>query len=134
MSPEDVQKLREGYASFGRGEEHLFAELMHPDFRYRSREELPGGGEYEGREVFFQRLAELRELFADIRFEPTDFIVSGDYVVATLSWSALGRGGGVRVAQGLVHVWRMSDGKAIELQVFSDKAQALEAVVVGLSE
>lgn len=134
MSQENVQKLREGYASFGRGDEHLFVDLMHPDFRYRSREELPGGGAYEGREIFFRRLAELRELFAGIQFEPTDFLVSGEYIVATLSWSALGRGGGVRVAQDLVHVWRMRDDKALELQVFSDKVQALEAVVVGLSE
>jgi ketosteroid isomerase-like protein len=134
VSQENVQRLREGYASFGRGDERLFEDLMHPDFRYRSREELPGGGEFEGREVFFRRLAELRELFAEIHFEPADFIVSGEYVVATLSWSALGRGGGVRVAQDLVHVWRMRDGKGVELQVFSDKAEALEAVVAGLSE
>ena len=128
---EDVRSLRAGYAAFGAGEERLFVELMHPDFRYRSREELPGGGDYEGREVFDRRLKELRELFVDIRFEPEEFIVSGEYVVASLNWSARGSGGGVRVAQSLFHVWRMRDGKALELQVFSDKATALEAVIVG---
>jgi len=132
--PDDIQNLKAAYAAFGRGEEQLFLEFVHPDFRYRAREELPGGGEYEGRAVFDRRLTELRELFADIEFEPTDFIVSGEYVVASLSWCARGRGGGVRVAQDLVHVWRIRDGKWLELQVFSDKAEALEAVVVGLSE
>ena len=129
-----MRYLRAGYAAFGTGDERGFVDVLHPAFRYRSREELPGGGEYEGRDVFDHRLEELRELFADIRFEPDEFIVSGEYVVVSLRWSARGRGGGVRVAQSLFHVWRMRDGKALELQVFSDKATALEAVIVGRAD
>jgi ketosteroid isomerase-like protein len=40
----------------------------------------------------------------------------------------------VLISQTVVHVWRVRGGKAVELQVFSDKAQALEAVVIGLGE
>ena len=131
---DDERVLRAGYTAFSTGDERLFVDFLDPDFRYRSREELPGGGQYEGRGVFDRRLEELRDLFAEISFEPTEFIVSGEYVVAALRWSATGRGGGVRVAQDLFHVWRMRGGKALELQVFSDRATALEAVIVGLAE
>ena len=134
MSERDVQNMRAGYEAFSRGDTDWLSKFLHPDFRYRSREELPGGGEYEGRRAFDQRLAELTELFADINFEPKEFLESGPYVLVTVGWSAIGRGGGVRIAQELVHVWRMQDGHALGLQVFSDKATALEAVVVGLSE
>ena len=129
-----VRTLRAGYAAFSTGDEQLFVDFLHPDFRYRAREELPGGGEYEGRDAFYRRLVELRDLFVDIHAEPDEFIESGDYVVASLKWTAIGRGGGVRVAQNLLHVWRMRDGKGLELQVFSDKATALEAALVGRAE
>jgi ketosteroid isomerase-like protein len=134
MPDENVQRLRSGYSAFSSGDERAFRELLHPDFQYRSREELPGGGAYEGRDAFFRRLAELRELFVDILVEPDDIVVAGEYIVAPVHWSAQGRGGGVRVAQDVVHVWRMRGGRASELLVFSDKATALETVAVRLAE
>jgi ketosteroid isomerase-like protein len=134
LSGEDVQWLRDAYAALAREDERTFEALLHPDFRYRSREELPGGGAYEGRDAFLRRLAELRELFVDIRFEPEDFVVAGEYIVAPVRWSGRGRGGGVRIVQDVVHVWRTRAGRASELLVFSDKATAMETVAVRLAE
>lgn len=134
MTQDNLQTVRAIYEALNLGDDRPLVAFLDKEFRYRSREELPGGGEYEGREATVERLRELWEMFEDIVIAAKDFIVSGDYVVVTLGYSASGRRGGVRVSQEVVHVWRLSGGKAVELQVFSDKAQALGVVVVGLSE
>jgi ketosteroid isomerase-like protein len=134
MGEVEATQLVEAYEALNRGDDRPMVEFLDKEFRYRSREELPGGGDYEGREATVERLAELREMFVDIVVEPKDFIVSGEYVVISLAYGARGRSGGVRISQNVVHVWRVGAGKALELQVFSDKTQALEAVVLGLSE
>jgi ketosteroid isomerase-like protein len=134
MGNAEAAQLAEAYEALNRGDDRPMVEFLDKEFRYRSREELPGGGDYEGREVTVKRLGELREMFAEIVTTASDFLVSGDYVVVSLAYSARGRSGGVRVSQEVFHVWRVSGGKAFELQVFSDKVQALEAVVVGLAE
>jgi ketosteroid isomerase-like protein len=134
MSQEKVEVVRAIYDALNQGDDRPLLEFLDEEFRYRSREELPGGGDYEGREATVGRLVELREMFADIVIAATDFIVSADYVVVTVSYSASGRAGGVRISQTVVHVWRVRGGKAVELQVFSEKAQALEAVVIGLGD
>jgi ketosteroid isomerase-like protein len=134
MAQEKVETVRAIYEALNVGDDQPLVEFLDPEFRYRSRVELPGGGDYEGREATVKRLGELWEMFTDIVTAPKDFIVSGDYLVVSVGYSASGRAGGVRISQEVVHVWRLSGGKAVELQVFSDRAQALESVVVGLSE
>jgi ketosteroid isomerase-like protein len=132
MSREGLRRLQAGYDALGRGDDRAFVEFLHPHFRYRTRAELPGGGEFVGREVFNRRLAELQEMFEDLHVEPGEFIVRGDYVVVPVRWTGRGRAGGVQVSEDVVHVWRILDARGVELQVFSDRTQALEAV--GLRE
>ena len=125
MAQDFLGKLQAGYDAFGSGDERKFIELLHPEFRYRARAELPGGGEYVGRDAFDRRLAELREMFDGLRFEPREYIVHAEHVVVPLRWSGRGGTSGVEVSQDVFHVWRIRDGMGLELQVFSDREEAL---------
>jgi len=132
MSREALRRLKAGYDAFGTEDDRAFVEFLHPDFRYRARDELPGGGDFVGREVFDRRLADLQDMFEELRFLPRDFIVRGEYVVVPVRWTGRGGTAGVPVSEEVVHVWRIRDDQGVELQVFSSPTEALDAA--GLRE
>ena len=73
------------------------------------------------------------EIWEESRFDPkeiTDLIEDRVLVVAHTSGRA--RGTGIQMSQDLTHVWTLREGKAIRLNTYSTRADALEAV--GLSE
>ena len=128
MSRVNVEALRVGYSSFNEGNPEWFLAKLDAGFVYRARQELPGGGDFEGREAFGDRIAALRDVFAEVHFEPEEFVEAGDLVVVVLRQTARGRTSGAALEQSITHVWRIENGTPRELRVFSDHAEALEAV------
>ena len=63
---------------------------------------------------------------------PEDLIGVGDHhVVVVLRMSGRGRGSGVPVEETIAHLWTLRDGKAVELQVYSDPEDALRDARAG---
>jgi len=65
---------------------------------------------------------------AEVQFEPEQFVEAGDLILVVLRQTARGRTSGAALEQSINHVWRIEGGTARELRVFSDRAEALEAV------
>ena len=131
MSQENVETLRRLYGALNEGVDQPLRHLLHPEFVYHSREELPGGGVYPGRDML-GRLVELREIFREVRFVPEEFIGSGTDIVVAVRGTGRGRVSGVPVDVRLFHVWTIQRGKARALSIYSARAEALEAA--GLNE
>jgi ketosteroid isomerase-like protein len=131
MSKENVERLRQVYEALNEGDDEPLLDLLHPAFVYWTREELPGGGSYR-RHDFLRRLAELRQTFREVRFEVEEFIGSGQDVVVVVRGTGLGRISGVPVDERVFHTWTIENRKAVELRIYSDRGEALEAI--GLSE
>jgi ketosteroid isomerase-like protein len=127
----EVEELERFYGAFNAGRPEAMLAFAHPDFVYRTREELPGGGSFDG-ETAIERIAQLRELFDEVRWEPQEFIDAGGRALVVVRQIARGRASGVEVDEPVVHVWSFHDGMAIELRVFSDRGEALAAL--GASE
>jgi ketosteroid isomerase-like protein len=68
------------------------------------------------------------EVLDYLRVEPEEFIDRGDSVVVPIRLYARARHTGLEGMQTTVHLWRMRDGKAIQLTVYPTKADALKAV------
>jgi ketosteroid isomerase-like protein len=132
MSRESIELLRRGYDAFNSGDAEPFFALLDERFVYTSRDELPGGGSFEGVATFRDRVAALADIFDEVRFEPDELIDAGDHVVAIIRWVARGRASGVALEEALSHVWTIRDGRGVELRVYARRDEALEAV--GLSE
>src|SRR5262249_46319153 len=77
-------------------------------------------------------LGNIADVFEDFNIEVEEVIDAGEKVLACVRVSGRGKGSGVNVDMRLVHVWTHVDQKAVRLDVYKDKAEALEAV--GLSE
>jgi len=131
MSQENVEQLQHVYEALNEGADGPLQDFLHPAFVYRTREELPGGGSYR-RHDFLCRLAELRQTFREIRFEVEEVTGSGQDVVVGVRGTGVGRVSGVPVDERMFHAWTIENAKALELRIYSDRGEALEAA--GLSE
>jgi ketosteroid isomerase-like protein len=87
---------------------------------YPDTSELRGAG---GVRAFFRMLAEAWE---DWTFDPEEFIECGDVVLVKVRLCARGRESGVSLDRRTAHVWRFDGDQAESMQVFLDRAEAME--------
>ena len=126
MAQGDVQRLQEIYAAINGAQDEALLKLLHPDFAYTTREEPAGRGSHLTTDVL-RRVAQLKEMFRDIRFEPEEFISAGEGVVVVVHGTGLGRVSGAPVDERVFHVWTFRDAKAVALALYSDRARAVAA-------
>ena len=91
-----------------------------------------GTGEWHGHEGFMQFAAGQTEGFREMSIAPQEFIDAGDKVMVPMQFGGRARHTGIEVRFAFVHVLTIRDGKVARLDVYVNKAQALEAA--GLSE
>jgi ketosteroid isomerase-like protein len=105
--------------------------LLAPDFGLEEADVLPDPEAYTGREAFIANLAKLEESFDELQLEPLEIVDLGARIVVVVSMRGRGRGSSAPVKTNFAQLWALRDGKAVSLQDFATKAEALEAV--GLS-
>jgi ketosteroid isomerase-like protein len=73
------------------------------------------------------------EVWARLAFDPSEISsLTAERVIAVVHTSGLAKGSGIEIDQELTHLWTVRDGKAIRLETYSTRREALEAA--GLSE
>jgi ketosteroid isomerase-like protein len=132
MSQENVEVLRRGYESWNRGDRDAAFESLEPEFELQLPEGGMNVGSFQGREGASKLFEDYLEVFDFFHMEPEEFFEAGDRIVVFVRTPARGKGSGVEVEFRPAHVWTMRAGKAVRLEVFPERQNALEAV--GLSE
>ena len=145
MSREDVDLVGRLYAEDGPfslplspGEEaalldRMFAGFYDEQVVIRMPSEYPEGEQvFAGRRGMAEVIALLRDCWTTWRFEAEEFVEAGHCVVAFIRVTAEGGTSGLAVDQETAHVWTVRDGRLASIQIYRDRAQALDAV--GLSE
>lgn len=128
---QNIESIRSGYDSVGQGNFDGMLALIDPDVVVRDRPESPDPRTYHGHQGAREALAASDETFVGFEMEPEEFIGEGDYVVVVLTMRGTGRGSGVKVEERIAHQWRVRDGKAVELQVYSDPDDAVRDARAG---
>ena len=82
---------------------------------------------FEGHEGLRRYFDSFYEVMEDIRFVPEEFIEVGERVVVPIRLLARGRETGIEVEQRSVQVWTVRGGKAIALETFASRDEALNA-------
>jgi ketosteroid isomerase-like protein len=128
MSNTDI--LREGYEAFGRGDLDGATQNFADDVRWENPEapQIPNNGATEGRDAVKQLFAELGNYWESFSITPDEFIESGDTVVVLSHAEAKGKDTGKEVKLPWVHVWRLRDGKVIDVLALTDTALAADAL------
>jgi ketosteroid isomerase-like protein len=105
MSQENVDRLRVAYERFGT--DGLTMDLLTDDVEFRQPDEIGGGeGVYRGRDGVVRGVQQLLDVFDELRAEPEEFFVAGDYVVVFVRLRGRGKGSGVPIDVPQAHVWR----------------------------
>jgi len=105
--------------------------MLHDDVEVHDHDILDAG-EYRGHAGFGRWLEDWGSAWSEYSIEPRDYIDAGERVVAVIGVRAIGRGSGVAVKREDALVWLVRGGKALCLDYYNTKPQALKAV--GLEE
>jgi ketosteroid isomerase-like protein len=135
MSKENVEVVHRIYAVLSPSplsvSLELVKEFIDPEIDWRGPREFPDLAErHYGYEGVARYLAKLGEVLDDYRMMPERFIDAGDDRVLVFSREG-GRGklSGAEVQTHLTaHVWTVKDSKAVRMQSYWERADALEAV------
>jgi uncharacterized protein len=127
MPDSNIDRLRAGYEALSSGDYESVRELIDPEIVLMDRPEVPDARTYLGYEGMLSTLRDTSDSFEGFRLDPEQFFENGDRIVAVLSMTGRGRASGVPVEERIAHLWTLRDGLAVELQAFTDPADALEA-------
>jgi ketosteroid isomerase-like protein len=131
MSQENVEVVRGLVEAVVAGDIDRALEGLDPEIVVRVHD-LPDVPEYHGLAGVAQWRADWERTWETWRWEPQDFVAKDDRVVAALLTVAQGRSSGVEVRRLTGAVFRLREGKTIELDYYASDREALEAV--GLRE
>jgi uncharacterized protein len=134
MSQENVEILKHVYAEWAHG--NWRPNFVHYDtaMEWGWSSEFPPGlaGVYHDPADPNPRLREWLSPWKRWECVAEEYVVHRDWVVVLATYRGKGKASGVPVSVKGAHVWRMRDGRAVRLEIFADRALALEAV--GLEE
>ena len=131
MSAENVAIVRALYEAFGKGDIPGVLGKFGQKIEWREAENFI----YADRNPYIGPNAILEGVFLRFVSEWTDFTVSpdsiidaGEQVVTLGTYSGTHKKTGKSVRAQMVHVWNMSDGKAVRFQQYTDTKQFADAV------
>jgi ketosteroid isomerase-like protein len=132
VSQADIETLRVGYEAVSRGDWDAATRFAHPEFELRTADRVPNPGTYRGPEEVRRFFEDLFAPFEEVGIEPEEFFERADQIVAFVLTRFRPTGSSAVVENRIGHLWTMREGKAMRLEIFPRREDALEAA--GLPE
>src|ERR1700704_2486979 len=127
MSQENVEIVRLTWEFTSRVGEPDF-ERLDPDIVWHMREDLPDSRTYRGHVALAKVYAEWFDSFDGFRVDIEELVDAGDRVVAVLTIRGRIKGSSQEVEMPEAQVWKIVDGKAVEVHEYPTRSAALKAV------
>jgi ketosteroid isomerase-like protein len=123
----NVDSARSAYEAFGRGDLETLKEMLGEDSSWLTSDELPLGGETQGRDAILGNFAQIPNYWTSFSVEPEEFIDGGDWVVVRGTQRA-GTDGG-EFTSPFAHLMKFSaDGKIARGEFYADSAKAAKVL------
>ena len=131
MSQENVEIVRRSFDAWNRWDLEALRRMYADDAMVEAG--ITGFGRtFKGEDLIGRWAAEMRDTWAEVRWELDRIFEAGDVVVSFYRGIGVGRESGVEVVRDLTGVYRLHDGLIVSERVYLDREEALEAA--GLSE
>jgi ketosteroid isomerase-like protein len=131
MSQATVELVRAAYEWGNRKRELDLADVLHPNFAWHTRVDLPDAGTRNGREGVMRLRAEWVDALDDFHVELDEVIDAGDRVIAVSRLCGRPRERSHELEVHESQVWKLREGKALEVRAYLTRAETLEAVALG---
>jgi ketosteroid isomerase-like protein len=126
-----VERVRQGYEAFNRGDIEASLEGLHPEIEWHTYiVPGPGGGSYHGHDGVQELWADARKIFGGFKNIPEKIFEAGERVVAFVRIEGVGTHSGVAVEARIAHLYSFRDGLISCVESFEDRDEVLR--VVGL--
>jgi uncharacterized protein len=125
---DNVELMRAGLAAFERDGVEALLEYIHPEFEVTTPPSLTLEPDtYRGHDGVRRYFDSFYEVMEEVHFVPEEFIEVGERVVIPMRVVARGRETGIEATQRIFQVWSARDGKAIRVEVFATREEAIAA-------
>ena len=104
------------------------AENMDPEVEWHLRADLPDSRTLRGHEQVEQLYAEWTETFDDLQLEPVEISEVAGRAIVALHFRGRIKGSGQEVQMDEVWVYRLRDGKVIEIREYRTKEEAVASL------
>jgi uncharacterized protein len=121
----NVDTAKSAYEAFGRGDLAALQEDFAEDAVWYTSDELPLGGETQGRDAIMGNFAQIPNYWSSFSVEPEEFIDAGEYVVV----KGTQRGGNDNGSfeSPFLHLLKYDgDGKVVRGEFHADSAKAVK--------
>jgi uncharacterized protein len=125
VSEENVEIVRSLYEGWLRGD--LGLDKLDPDIAMIESAAVPGAASVIGIDAVERYIASFAKYWDEIRVEPQEYIDAGDIVIVVARLTGRGRSSGAGVDRVWAYVWTLRQGKALRMEAYADRREALEA-------
>jgi uncharacterized protein len=132
MSQENVEVVKRIVEAWSAGNLDAARNALDPDITWHDPPQQPGVMTRHGLAGVEGSIRNWLSAWDDYRYELGQLIDTGEKVLMIGRQYGRGKGSQVEVSSDLFQVWTLRDGKVVEMRMFMDRVEALEAV--GLSE
>jgi ketosteroid isomerase-like protein len=132
MSQENVEAFHRGTAAYNEGDWDTALATMDPNVEFDLLRVMPEMETYRGYEGVRAFWGMLRDVWGEPQTVAEEIIDAGERLFTRIRLQGTGQASGIEVEDVLYQVVTLHGGKAIRVEYFRDRAEALEAA--GLSE
>jgi ketosteroid isomerase-like protein len=118
----NVDTARSAYEAFGRGDLEALKEMFAEDGTWLTSDELPLGGETQGRDAILGNFAQIPNYWSSFTVEPEEFIDAGDWVVVRGTQRAATDSGSFEAP--FAHLIKFEGDKIARGEFYADSAKA----------
>jgi ketosteroid isomerase-like protein len=135
MSRASIEIVQRIYLAWNQADTAAVRELLEPGIEVEYHGVMiDKKASYRGHAGVRELAASTLEDFAEYHVDVEEYIDQGDHVVAVLHQRAEGKRSGIPVEFHNAHVWTVRAGKAVRWRICRSKAEALDAVGLGVAE
>ena len=132
MSRENVEVVQRLLDAWAAGDFEAAREEMHPDIEWRAPPQTPEDSVHRGHKGVSEAIGRWIGAWENYRYDPREMLDAGEKVLVAGHQSGRGKRSRVEVSSELFQLWTIRDGKAVEMRMFTERDDALNAA--GLRE